>query len=224
MDLTTGAVIPPNFVHTRFVLFTCDNIDINDTSFDGKNSFHATQMAGSDDAFLHNESTKSRQKRDSQDKDNLLTTLQTFNLFSSVVPEDLQNNATKYLATKQIEEDLLEAQQKGQKQLNTFIEERLLPCDERQVKFGDPLPKNETLIFSHCLRWDIKIHALALRDLSKQTEKSCSVSLLLTKLDEMSLLSAIDSASSKQQDCCGFSNEESVESSDPEVDTEKLEA
>ena len=25
--------------------FTCDNIDINDTSFDGKNSFHATQVA-----------------------------------------------------------------------------------------------------------------------------------------------------------------------------------
>ncbi|MGH0123935.1 UNVERIFIED_CONTAM: hypothetical protein FKN15_015461 [Acipenser sinensis] len=67
-------------------------------------------------------------KADSQDEDNLLTTLQTFNLFSSEVPQDLQNIATKDLATKQIEEDLLEARQKGQEQLNTFIAERLLPC------------------------------------------------------------------------------------------------
>ena len=46
MDADTGAVIPPNFVEDRFVHFTCDNIDINDSSFDGKNSFHATQVAG----------------------------------------------------------------------------------------------------------------------------------------------------------------------------------
>ena len=46
MDADTGAVIPPNFVEDRFVHFTCDNIDINDSSFNGKNSFHATQVAG----------------------------------------------------------------------------------------------------------------------------------------------------------------------------------
>lgn len=46
MDPETGAVTPPNFIHGRFVHFTCDNIDINDASFDGKNSFHATQLAG----------------------------------------------------------------------------------------------------------------------------------------------------------------------------------
>ena len=45
MDPTTGAVTPPNLLPDRFVHFTCDNIDINDTSFDGKNSFHATQVA-----------------------------------------------------------------------------------------------------------------------------------------------------------------------------------
>ena len=45
MDEDTGAVIPPNFVPNRFVHFTCDNIDINDRSFDGKSSFHATQIA-----------------------------------------------------------------------------------------------------------------------------------------------------------------------------------
>lgn len=46
MDMDTGAVVPPNFVPNRFVHFTCDNIDINDSSFDGKKSFHATQVAG----------------------------------------------------------------------------------------------------------------------------------------------------------------------------------
>lgn len=46
MDAETGAVTPPNFVHGRFTHFTCDNIDINDSKLDGKNTFHATQMAG----------------------------------------------------------------------------------------------------------------------------------------------------------------------------------
>ena len=45
MDPETGAVTPPNFVSGRFTHFTCDNNDINDASLDGKNSFHATQVA-----------------------------------------------------------------------------------------------------------------------------------------------------------------------------------
>ena len=45
MNPETGAVIPPNFVPGRFTHFTCDNIDINDSELDGKNTFHATQMA-----------------------------------------------------------------------------------------------------------------------------------------------------------------------------------
>ncbi|KAK7077894.1 hypothetical protein SK128_012202, partial [Halocaridina rubra] len=46
MDAETGAVTPPNFVSKRFVHFTCDNTDINDNISYGKNSFHATQIAG----------------------------------------------------------------------------------------------------------------------------------------------------------------------------------
>ena len=46
MDAETGAVTPPNFVHGRFTHFACGNIDINDSKLDGKNTFHATQMAG----------------------------------------------------------------------------------------------------------------------------------------------------------------------------------
>ena len=46
LDPLTGAVTPPNFVRDRFVHFTCDNIDINDSSLNGHDSFHATQVAG----------------------------------------------------------------------------------------------------------------------------------------------------------------------------------
>lgn len=45
MDEATGSVVPPNLVHNTFVHFTCDNIDINDSSLNGKDSFHATQVA-----------------------------------------------------------------------------------------------------------------------------------------------------------------------------------
>ena len=45
MDTTSGAVIPENFVPNTFIHFTADNIDILDESLDGKNTFHATQMA-----------------------------------------------------------------------------------------------------------------------------------------------------------------------------------
>ena len=45
IDKDTGAVVPPNLVPGRFVHFSADNIDINDSSLDGKNTFHATQIA-----------------------------------------------------------------------------------------------------------------------------------------------------------------------------------
>jgi len=44
LDGETGAVIPPNMVEFH-PLYTCDNIDILDETLDGKNTFHATQMA-----------------------------------------------------------------------------------------------------------------------------------------------------------------------------------
>ena len=45
LDLETGAVVPRNLVFGRFVHFSGDNIDINDATLDGKNTFHATQLA-----------------------------------------------------------------------------------------------------------------------------------------------------------------------------------
>ena len=45
LDQATGAIIPPNIVANKFIHYTCDNIDILDKTLDGKNTFHATQMA-----------------------------------------------------------------------------------------------------------------------------------------------------------------------------------
>ena len=40
-----GSVVPPNLVSNRFVHFSADNIDINEHTLDGKQTFHATQIA-----------------------------------------------------------------------------------------------------------------------------------------------------------------------------------
>ena len=45
MNINTGAVITPNLLNNRFVYFSCDNIAISDSSLDGKDTFHATQVA-----------------------------------------------------------------------------------------------------------------------------------------------------------------------------------
>ena len=45
MDVETGMVMPPNLVKRQFVHFSADNIDINNSTLDGKNTFHATQTA-----------------------------------------------------------------------------------------------------------------------------------------------------------------------------------
>ena len=103
---------------------------------------------GSGDNFVHNETTKSRQKRDSVDEDALLLVLSRFGLFSSDMPQTLQNIANKDLVSKDIEEDLLAVERKGQEQLNTFVAERLLPAEERRVHFRDSLQKNKCLTFA----------------------------------------------------------------------------
>ncbi len=44
MSKENGGVIPPNFEAGRFTHFCIDNIDINDCTINGQNTFHATQM------------------------------------------------------------------------------------------------------------------------------------------------------------------------------------
>ena len=60
----------------------------------------------------------------------------------------LQNIANKDLVSQAIEIDLLTAAEKGQDQLNTFVEERLLPIEERRVTFRDKLPQTKYLTFA----------------------------------------------------------------------------
>ena len=54
MNKQNGAVIPPNLVPGRFTHYTVDNIDINDDTLEGKNTFHAMQMAGWQEGRLLN--------------------------------------------------------------------------------------------------------------------------------------------------------------------------
>lgn len=45
MDADSGSVIPTNLAEGRFIHFSADNIDINEGTLDGQNTFHATQYA-----------------------------------------------------------------------------------------------------------------------------------------------------------------------------------
>ena len=45
MDTETRNLLPVNLTPNRFTHFTVDNIDINDSTLDGKDTFHATQVA-----------------------------------------------------------------------------------------------------------------------------------------------------------------------------------
>ena len=45
MNTENGAVTPVNLAEGRFTHFTADNIDINEGTLDGQNTFHATQYA-----------------------------------------------------------------------------------------------------------------------------------------------------------------------------------
>jgi len=105
---------------------------------------------------IHTKSTRSRQARDNQDEGNLLQILHSFNLFCPESNDVLQNIATKDLTTEEIQDHLLHAQDRGQKQLTRFVEERLVPCVTREISYRDPLPKNKPLTFCSLYEVDTK--------------------------------------------------------------------
>ena len=78
-----------------------------------------------DEAPVHNESTKGRQKKDSLDEDNLMSTLLLFNIITNNIFIRPQNIATKDLATEAIENDLLEAKIKGQNKQTRLLKKGL---------------------------------------------------------------------------------------------------
>ena len=105
-------------------------------------------LESDDECSTHNETTRGRMKRDSHDEASLLAVLHRFGAFSANQPQTLQNIANKDLVSQAIEIDLLTAAEKGQDQLNTFVEERLLPIEEGRVTFRDKLPQNKYLTFA----------------------------------------------------------------------------
>ena len=63
-------------VQGRFIHFSADNIDINDSTLDGKNTFHATQIAAWQRGPAH---------------DDLLKTIDVSTRFTLHIPEVLEN-------------------------------------------------------------------------------------------------------------------------------------
>ena len=101
---------------------------------------------------LHNEATKSRQKRDNDDESSLMSTFLGFSVFSSVShPDTLQNLVTKDLATEVIQESLLHAKVLGQQEVKKFVQDRLIvaeQCDKPDVSIYEPVRKNNAPTFA----------------------------------------------------------------------------
>ena len=100
------------------------------------------------DKTISGESWPSR-VRDNVDEDFLLATFERLILFAIDTPGDiLQNIATKYLASNEIQESLLHAADLGQQQILSFVTHRLTPSDtEPIISFNEPLKKSKALTF-----------------------------------------------------------------------------
>ena len=100
---------------------------------------------------LHNEATKSRQKRDNDDESSLMSTFLGFSVFSSVShPATLQNLDTKDLATEVIQGSLLRAKVLGQQEVKKLIQNRMIvaeQCDTPDVSIYEPLCMNNAPTF-----------------------------------------------------------------------------
>lgn len=100
--------------------------------------------------YVHNEATKSRQKRDNDDEMALVTAFQGFKVLASVSPGSLHNLVTKDLATEEIQDSLLCAKDLGQEQVNTFDEERMFvpkQGDMPDIPIHAPLHKSRVKTF-----------------------------------------------------------------------------
>ena len=103
IDPTSGAVIPGNFVPNTFIHFTADNVDILDESLDGKNTFHATQMAA-------------YQRSNSRNQDQLVSvkmsaaeTLNVPEILQNVAPARISEGKTKPVFQKPVTIDLFKS-------------------------------------------------------------------------------------------------------------------
>ena len=84
LDPTSGGILPCNLVPDRFVHFTADNIDILDASLDGKDTFHATQVA----AWQRGPPAKSTVLKDLRPSSKH-DTLQIPDILNTLIPSDV---------------------------------------------------------------------------------------------------------------------------------------
>ena len=104
-----------------------------------------------DDRLIHKERGKQSREKDNKVENALHDTLKQYGIFAQMVNETLQNVATKDLATPEIEQSLIQARSFGQKQLERFVEQRVLlergeseeNTEEEGTKenFRDPIQK-----------------------------------------------------------------------------------
>lgn len=80
---------------------------------------------------VHNEATKSRQKRDNDHEIALFAAFHGCNVFLSVSSGSLQKLVTKDLTTEEIENALLRVKELGPDEVNTFVEEILIVHEQR---------------------------------------------------------------------------------------------
>ena len=97
---------------------------------------------------LHNDLQKSRISRDESDVKSLLSTLDSWINPFEIEQQDLVCLSTGKVATEQIEKDLLQAQDIGERAYRCFSEQRL-ESNPPKVKFFDTMKKANLKTFSH---------------------------------------------------------------------------
>ncbi|KAG7500299.1 hypothetical protein JOB18_016414 [Solea senegalensis] len=101
--------------------------------------------------MVHNEATKSREKRDNRDEMALVLVFKGFKVFDSVSSGSLQNLATKDVATEAIQSSLLSAKDLGQEKVNSFIEKRMIVPEDKdkpEVPIHATLHKSKAKTFA----------------------------------------------------------------------------
>ena len=123
----------------------------------------------SEKTYVHNEATKSYEKRDNRDKMALVLVFKGFKVFDSVSPGSLQNLTMKDIATEAIQSSLLSAKDLGQeKDKNSFIEKRMIVSEDKdkpKVPIHASLHKSKAKTFA-------SLYEVAKNPKSKKTELS----------------------------------------------------
>jgi len=112
------------------------------------NQTYEMMNVGLDTEWTPNEATPARMSRDNKDEGSICNVLRRFKVMADETadrPDALLNIATRDVATADVDESLLNAEQLGQNQLETFVKERMV---DEKLNFRDPLPKAKALTFA----------------------------------------------------------------------------